>query len=257
MFSLEGSARVIFMVYRYRICATAEFLAVVWIFGSIDKVAISVAEILNKLEVSTHENMDMLNRLSKTIVNRLRMYSFILAIHVIGIIHLVVGILGVLFFFTTMTMPRFTQNKWPPIIILCLLMLALFVGEWAARWVGEDELAYYIRMEHHICPTHGVVHNQQEYLARWLDQGEVRNQREYHPDDLNKNEEKKCVVCWDRPKNRVLLPCNHAEFCHVCAQKFLVDYQGVQPTCPLCREPIMSLVPLHGNYRVSHDYCIF
>jgi hypothetical protein len=46
---------------------------------------------------------------------------------------------------------------------------------------------------------------------------------------------KTCIVCMDRLRDVVLLPCNHFKLCSVCAQQ--MEARGVLDCCPYCRKP--------------------
>jgi hypothetical protein len=46
-----------------------------------------------------------------------------------------------------------------------------------------------------------------------------------------------CVVCLDRPCNTLLLPCRHARFCRVCAERLASPQR-----CPLCRTDVVELM---------------
>jgi hypothetical protein len=48
-------------------------------------------------------------------------------------------------------------------------------------------------------------------------------------------EETQCVVCFDAPKNHVLVPCMHMCVCEECAER-LVSFKP--PRCPVCRATI-------------------
>lgn len=54
-----------------------------------------------------------------------------------------------------------------------------------------------------------------------------------------------CVVCLDRPRDAVCLPCGHMHTCSVCAAKL--------PTrsCPLCRQPITKVIKATKVSKVS------
>jgi hypothetical protein len=53
-----------------------------------------------------------------------------------------------------------------------------------------------------------------------------------HPDDA---EETMCVVCFDAPKDHIIVPCGHMCVCASCAEQLT---KTRTPTCPVCREPI-------------------
>ena len=46
------------------------------------------------------------------------------------------------------------------------------------------------------------------------------------------------IICSDKRKTTVLLPCKHMHFCYHCAEKIFFSQQ---PDCPLCRHPIAKL----------------
>ena len=46
-----------------------------------------------------------------------------------------------------------------------------------------------------------------------------------------------CVICIDREKNAVMIPCGHARFCDPCGQDLMIR-ERPEPRCPLCREPV-------------------
>jgi hypothetical protein len=52
-----------------------------------------------------------------------------------------------------------------------------------------------------------------------------------HPDA----EETMCVVCFDAPKDHIIVPCGHMCVCASCAEQLT---KTRTPTCPVCREPI-------------------
>ena len=53
----------------------------------------------------------------------------------------------------------------------------------------------------------------------------------HHPDA----EETMCVVCFDAPKDHILVPCYHLCVCEACANLLT---QMDKPTCPICRAAI-------------------
>jgi hypothetical protein len=52
-----------------------------------------------------------------------------------------------------------------------------------------------------------------------------------HPD----TEETQCVVCFDAPKDHIIVPCGHQCVCARCAEQLT---KTRTPMCPVCREPI-------------------
>jgi hypothetical protein len=48
-------------------------------------------------------------------------------------------------------------------------------------------------------------------------------------------EETMCVVCFDAPKDHIMVPCGHQCVCGACAELMT---KARTPTCPVCREPI-------------------
>lgn len=47
-----------------------------------------------------------------------------------------------------------------------------------------------------------------------------------------------CRICYDRPRNVVVLPCSHAQYCAVCIAKVLCTSRK----CPTCREMITRFI---------------
>ena len=54
-----------------------------------------------------------------------------------------------------------------------------------------------------------------------------------HPDA----EEMQCVVCFDAPKDHIIVPCGHQCVCARCAEQLT---KTRTPLCPVCREPIQQ-----------------
>ena len=54
-----------------------------------------------------------------------------------------------------------------------------------------------------------------------------------HPDA----EETMCVVCFDAPKDHIIVPCGHQCVCEACAEQLT---NTRTPMCPVCREPIIQ-----------------
>ena len=45
-----------------------------------------------------------------------------------------------------------------------------------------------------------------------------------------------CIVCMEREKKVVLLPCKHMCMCKVCTDEIMAD----KARCPVCREPVVD-----------------
>ena len=52
-------------------------------------------------------------------------------------------------------------------------------------------------------------------------------------------EETMCVVCFDAPKDHLIVPCGHQCVCAGCAEQLT---NTRTPTCPVCRAPIQQTV---------------
>jgi protein neuralized len=50
-------------------------------------------------------------------------------------------------------------------------------------------------------------------------------------------EETMCVVCFDAPKDHILVPCYHLCVCEACA---ILLTQMEKPSCPICRTAIQQ-----------------
>jgi hypothetical protein len=62
-----------------------------------------------------------------------------------------------------------------------------------------------------------------------------------HPDDAEENQ---CVMCFDAPKDHIIIPCYHVCVCEACANLLT---QMSKPLCPICRTAIQ-----HTN-KVFHS----
>jgi hypothetical protein len=70
-----------------------------------------------------------------------------------------------------------------------------------------------------------------------------------HPDA----EETLCVVCFDAPKDHIIVPCGHQCVCARCAELLT---KTRTPTCPVCREPIQTM-KVFCSKRVELDEITF
>lgn len=60
-------------------------------------------------------------------------------------------------------------------------------------------------------------------------------------DGLDEPEDKKCIICMERVRDTVLLPCRHAQFCRFCAARVS---SARRPKCPLCRGKVDCFLEL-------------
>jgi hypothetical protein len=51
------------------------------------------------------------------------------------------------------------------------------------------------------------------------------------------DEENMCVVCFDAPKDHIIVPCGHQCVCEACAEQLT---NTRTPMCPVCRGPIIQ-----------------
>jgi chemotaxis protein histidine kinase CheA len=54
---------------------------------------------------------------------------------------------------------------------------------------------------------------------------------------------KKCIVCMDRPRDVLLLPCKHLVLCSGCAEQ--MEGRGALDSCPYCRQACSKRVRVH------------
>ena len=56
------------------------------------------------------------------------------------------------------------------------------------------------------------------------------------------NERRRCLICMDRTKCVIALPCGHGVACRECGERLQrqLDQPGGLP-CPMCRDPVASL----------------
>ncbi|KAF6261821.1 hypothetical protein COO60DRAFT_1499658 [Scenedesmus sp. NREL 46B-D3] len=55
---------------------------------------------------------------------------------------------------------------------------------------------------------------------------------------------KKCIVCMERLRDVLLLPCKHLVLCSGCAEQ--LEGRGALGSCPYCRQPCAQRVRVHG-----------
>jgi len=59
--------------------------------------------------------------------------------------------------------------------------------------------------------------------------------------------ETECSICWDEPRDTLILPCRHLAVCSECAEK--IRYQ--QAACPICRKPFKALLKIEIRRQVN------
>lgn len=79
-----------------------------------------------------------------------------------------------------------------------------------------------------------TIMDDNEYWVKRLKMA-AENEKEIKP----VNDDDECVVCVERGKTAVLLPCSHQCMCATCAIELLKKTDGI---CPICREPIDNVV---------------
>ena len=52
-----------------------------------------------------------------------------------------------------------------------------------------------------------------------------------------------CVICLDRQPRIACVPCGHLAFCVACAED--VGPTGIVQSCPICRAPVTSKLPVY------------
>ena len=60
------------------------------------------------------------------------------------------------------------------------------------------------------------------------------------------NDANLCILCLTNVKDSVLVPCGHAKFCFDCGNRCIHEFVGNAPTCPYCRQPVMSCMKFYS-----------
>ena len=58
-----------------------------------------------------------------------------------------------------------------------------------------------------------------------------------------------CVICLERPRTHMLMPCNHRHYCGACAEKFQKRPRHPRPelaVCCTCRGKVSSVIEVYG-----------
>lgn len=61
----------------------------------------------------------------------------------------------------------------------------------------------------------------------------ARKQRRANDKQKNLPDDLKCVICFENPKQVIILPCGHVCLCEECSNRILLS-------CPMCRKDIVS-----------------
>jgi len=62
-------------------------------------------------------------------------------------------------------------------------------------------------------------------------------------EDNDGSDEHLCVVCLERERDEVLVPCGHMVLCHGCC----ADIMASSNECPICREEIVDHCTIDPN----------
>ncbi|XP_017043954.1 uncharacterized protein LOC108089968 [Drosophila ficusphila] len=86
------------------------------------------------------------------------------------------------------------------------------------------------------------IKTQRVYL--WTDQQLKRFMQNIRNDPGNAGSPNRggCVVCMERSRNIVIMPCRHLCLCKECSQQLLLHLEN---RCPVCRNDIISFLPVY------------
>ncbi|XP_017082412.2 uncharacterized protein LOC108115469 [Drosophila eugracilis] len=78
----------------------------------------------------------------------------------------------------------------------------------------------------------------------WTDQQLTRFRKNIRNDQENAESPNRggCVVCMERNRNIVIMPCRHLCLCKECSQQFRLRLES---RCPVCRNDIISYLPVY------------
>jgi hypothetical protein len=103
-------------------------------------------------------------------------------------------------------------------------------AEAAAKTAAKEAAAVRLRVEEEVA---ALTLRLQE-AQKWLGNSVVPPAAPApHPDV----EETQCVVCFNAPKDHIIVPCGHQCVCAGCAELLT---KTRRPLCPVCREPIQQ-----------------
>tara|TARA_B110001452_G_scaffold36138_1_gene27718 strand:+ start:266 stop:523 length:258 start_codon:yes stop_codon:yes gene_type:complete len=59
-----------------------------------------------------------------------------------------------------------------------------------------------------------------------------------------------CWICFEGPRDAVLLECGHGGICHSCAQRV---FRKKNRLCPMCRQPVTQVVHIDSALQAEPD----
>jgi hypothetical protein len=74
-------------------------------------------------------------------------------------------------------------------------------------------------------------------------------------DEPARNTEEECVICTERRRIAVLVPCGHMHTCLTCAHRLQDSDLSTDRRCPVCREPIDTVVRVFGAESAGGTAC--
>lgn len=123
------------------------------------------------------------------------------------------------------------------------------------------------------CDTHNVFHVPEAEMSirshtkrrRPSLPPEVERRLGLPPEMLTSMLDSSCIICYNRPRAVILLPCRHGGFCEECLRRHLFikpAHRGGR-ACPLCRRPIREVVRMYEDavfpqygYAIKADTCL-
>lgn len=143
-----------------------------------------------------------------------------------------------------LTPPRFT---WPGIDEACKRFGVLHRGGWSAWDVGLNEIA----TSPETAPSTALSSTGADAVNGTADLTQEESTappEDEHPSSPSKRqklaEEEEdpnlCMICWDRPSNTLVLPCEHVVVCTECSEGLRATADA--RTCVRCRNPITEVL---------------
>ena len=63
---------------------------------------------------------------------------------------------------------------------------------------------------------------------------------------VTESDDEEVCLMMRKMKDSVLVPCGHAKFCFDCGNRCIHEFVGNAPTCPYCRQPVMSCMKFYS-----------